>query len=551
MSGRRMLTVLMVAAMLGAGIAAVPAGGTGARAGEPLPFQDADGPATRSAPDEALRERYVTVDTSSFGLGSNRSAGHVVTFNLFDDAVVEASLTTFDVLGAGDFTWSGRVEGDGLAVISVVDGVASGRFFDDQRRAFRLRSVGGGVHVIAEVLPGPIRGEGQPRHVDAPDGQASQPAATATVQTRATYELRVLFVYSKAAMNRRGGQAAMESAIATTVAEANIALDTSDVDAQLVLADSRKVNYSESGSLFTDLDAVTDLDGVIDQVHTWRDNSAADLVVFITRDDAFCGLAWTMDANSFAPWFEQFAFSTVAEDCLDDGITTIHEIGHNLSGQHEEDQVNADDQSSGGTTEPLFRYSFGYYDDVNDFATIMAYGQFCTPNFCPSIPQFSSKTVKYQGHKTGNNKANNAKSLNMTVALASEFRTGNGSGGGGGGTATCNGLAVTQNAVAGQVLKGTAGDDVMLGTDGADTIKGRGGDDVICGEGGNDTLLGQGGKDTIFGGTGKDKIKGGGGADELFGEGGKDTLIGNRGNDTGDGGPGNDTCKSIETPISC
>ena len=85
--------------------------------------------------------------------------------------------------------------------------------------------------------------------------------------------------------------------------------------------------------------------------------------------------------------------------------------------------------------------------------------------------------------------------------------------------------------VAGNVLRGGAGDDILIG--GATN-------DTLYGGAGNDVLLGGDGNDTLDGGDGDDRLDGGNGNDILLGGLGNDILIGGLGNDTMTGGAGAD-----------
>jgi beta-lactamase superfamily II metal-dependent hydrolase len=63
------------------------------------------------------------------------------------------------------------------------------------------------------------------------------------------------------------------------------------------------------------------------------------------------------------------------------------------------------------------------------------------------------------------------------------------------------------------VVTGTAGPDVICGGDGDDTLAGLGGDDILVGDAGDDSMLGLNGGDEIIGGPGRDLISGGPGDD--------------------------------------
>jgi hypothetical protein len=94
---------------------------------------------------------------------------------------------------------------------------------------------------------------------------------------------------------------------------------------------------------------------------------------------------------------------------------------------------------------------------------------------------------------------------------------------------------------AGEVLKGTDGDDVICGGGGGDTIKAGAGNDVIYGDAGGDTIYAGPGDDVIYGGAGGDTIRGEAGRDQIYGEDGGDTVHGGDGDDFIDGGAGGDT----------
>jgi Ca2+-binding RTX toxin-like protein len=84
----------------------------------------------------------------------------------------------------------------------------------------------------------------------------------------------------------------------------------------------------------------------------------------------------------------------------------------------------------------------------------------------------------------------------------------------------------TVNGLAGQLCRGTAGNDVIVGTAGNDVVLGLDGDDVLRGLAGNDLLCAGTGNDTLLGGAGRDRLSGGEGDDTLNGGTGADLLNG-------------------------
>jgi len=84
--------------------------------------------------------------------------------------------------------------------------------------------------------------------------------------------------------------------------------------------------------------------------------------------------------------------------------------------------------------------------------------------------------------------------------------------------------------------------DALPAEAGNDTIAGGGGADSLLGEDGNESLSGENGQDTLLGGDGDDTLEELGlGDDTLDGGAGQDSLIGGRGSDRVSGGAGNDT----------
>lgn len=139
---------------------------------------------------------------------------------------------------------------------------------------------------------------------------------------------------------------------------------------------------------------------------------------------------------------------------------------------------------------------------------------------------------------------------------------------------------------AGNVIRGTAGDDVVFALGGNDLVDGRGGSDRICAGDGNDVVIGAAGDDRLGGGPGIDfasfpgtlavvaslaggvasgrgsdvlvaieNLRGSSAGDRLTGNGLANRLEGLAGNDRLDGRTGNDTCAggagAADTAVNC
>ena len=110
----------------------------------------------------------------------------------------------------------------------------------------------------------------------------------------------------------------------------------------------------------------------------------------------------------------------------------------------------------------------------------------------------------------------------------------------GAGAALLTLLLTAALALAGGVMRGTAGDDTITGTDkrdkirafkGNDTIKALAGRDRIRAGRGNDGVEAGDGHDIVFSGWGDDTVNGGPGADLIFAQQGADTISGGPGPD--------------------
>ena len=183
---------------------------------------------------------------------------------------------------------------------------------------------------------------------------------------------------------------------------------------QLNLVHAEEIAYDEFGTYGGHLNRLTDpADGVMDAVHTLRDQHGADMVALLVDDGEFCGIAWLM--QNLLPSFEQYAFSVTTWFCAAGNLTFPHELGHNMGCQHDRDNAGSS---------PVFAYSYGYQDPDELFRTVMAYN---CPGGCPRIQHLSNPGVLYLGQPTGiptnePDSAHNALTINQTAFTVANFR---------------------------------------------------------------------------------------------------------------------------------
>ena len=198
----------------------------------------------------------------------------------------------------------------------------------------------------------------------------------------------IMVVYTPSARSLVGGTSEIEANIDLMIAETNQAYLDSGVNQQLVLVAREEVEYTESGSVDTDLARLASAsDGYMDEVHIIRDQAGADLVHLISTTS---GLAYVAKA-----------FASTCSEC--GSWIFAHELGHNMGLSH--DRYEEDNG--------LFPYSHGYVNQraLADGAprsakwrTIMAYPDQCSDTgfgSCDWIMRFSNPNQTYLGDPLG------------------------------------------------------------------------------------------------------------------------------------------------------
>ena len=123
--------------------------------------------------------------------------------------------------------------------------------------------------------------------------------------------------------------------IAMALEKAQLALDISEVLIDLNIVNIQPIDYVESGSPETDLYNLTVSNGIMDEVHLWRNQYGADLVTLFSFENLVGGIAWQLDNQYGRP---DYGFSLIRIQQASWTYTMIHELGHCMGAGHHAEQ---------------------------------------------------------------------------------------------------------------------------------------------------------------------------------------------------------------------
>lgn len=235
-------------------------------------------------------------------------------------------------------------------------------------------------------------------------GGGSQGGAGAAVA--ASELVDVVTAYTPEARQGAGGTSKILALIDLAVLETNLSYDNCEAGIELRLVHADEVDYTESGSMSTDLSRLrAKTDGHMDEVHAWRDAYGGDAVSLIVNGGGYCGIAYLM--TNVSQGFQSSAFSVTARGCATGYYTYGHELGHNFGCAH--DKANA-----GGASK---NYAYGYRTPNNLYRTVMAY----SPG--SRKPIFSSPDHLWNGYVMGvANSEDNSRALTLNAPTIASWR---------------------------------------------------------------------------------------------------------------------------------
>ena len=182
------------------------------------------------------------------------------------------------------------------------------------------------------------------------------------------------------------------------IAETNEAYAASGVRQRLALVARSEVPYTETYG-WQDLRRLSDSsDGHLDEAHTFRDATGADVVHLIVGEAGgsfynVCGIANVPGA-----------FGITLRDC--GGVAFAHELGHNMGLRHDRFQVQLLEESV--SSHPAYGYVNRRVFDAgapqsSRWVTIMSYANHCrlADVSCSQLPRFSNPRLRYGGDPLG------------------------------------------------------------------------------------------------------------------------------------------------------
>jgi hypothetical protein len=237
-----------------------------------------------------------------------------------------------------------------------------------------------------------------------------------------TASIDVLIVYTAAVKVDQGDHDGVVAAAQAIIAKGTLGFENSLIDAEFNLVHVEEIAYVANSFTYDEnLDAITNEDGVVDNVLTLREDWGADLVCLLRsgtgQGGSTAGLGWVLKDETGR---DTTGFSVVSIQSAVSKNTFAHEVGHNLGASH--------DSLNSAPTDGLYIDSHGHHFTATiesvqrEVRTIMAYRE----NGNSQVNYFSNPNVTLgepTGIAEGNpNPADNARTLTITAPVAAAYR---------------------------------------------------------------------------------------------------------------------------------
>ena len=232
---------------------------------------------------------------------------------------------------------------------------------------------------------------------DAPPPGDAGASGSAPADTGDVIDLMV--AYTPAARAAAGN---IDTFIQFAIDNAHRAYRNSNIGLRLRLVHKHRVNHTEGSRLRMDIQALTYIDGAMDEVHGLRDRYGADLVALIVGRSNACGVAWVPDFGRYPDSdLSSLGFSVTAHHCETSTYNTFaHELGHNQGAVHDPDN-SCRTPPCPLLPPPTFQYRYGRCNPTAGWRTVMSYSSNRRGSCRRGIGHFSSPDVRYNGTPTG------------------------------------------------------------------------------------------------------------------------------------------------------
>ena len=214
--------------------------------------------------------------------------------------------------------------------------------------------------------------------------------------------IRILVVYTPAARDYFEKTTEELSAwISLAMSDADRSFEVSKAATRVILADVRPTTYKELNMGTDHLRLIDANDEYLNEIHGWRKDAAADLVVLVTQDPQDSGVASQFTNDDLeATDFASRAFAVVSVRALTGSFVFTHEIGHLMGALH-------DEQASKGTV-GAYNWSHGSFQEnptapCLPWKSIMAWCPKCAPRLIWSNPMADACGDAMGGKSTEDN----------------------------------------------------------------------------------------------------------------------------------------------------
>lgn len=334
-------------------------------------------------------------------------------FNSVKDAVIRK---TKQEQTPNQFAWYGEIKNEpgSFVLLTLVGKIVTGQIRTQDHKLYRINYIGNNLHEIIEIRHRFFKEDKILPYYEHDPERAIM--LRRIQESCCDTTIDVMIIYTKTSRIAAGGNDtnAILSEIYHCVNLTNESFLKSGIYLKLSLVHTAEEDYSETTNVVTDWKRLKDkTDGILDDIHTLRDNHAADLVgLFIETAYVYEGIAEPMDPVSAA--FEDSAFFVVERFPASSNYVFPHEIGHLMGARHD---CNADPINT------PFPYGHGHTTSI--FRTIMS-----VATGVPRIEYWSNPNITYTsgsisratGTNSGSCQAFDAQTLNNTKNIVSKFR---------------------------------------------------------------------------------------------------------------------------------